>query len=151
MKSLKEQLNESTNVNESVLGAAGGVIAGLIGFTVVKSVVKGLVTAGAEIVFNHEYKKMEKEYIPRMESLLEKYPKSYKWAKNFYDKNSVQELLDRTDGTLGQTFFIIDIFREDDWSDEDKKEFEKLWERSATINSIMRKKLSEALWKGISK
>ena len=71
MKTLKEQLNESIELNESVLGIAGGIVAGIIGYKVVKGIIKGLATVGAEAIFKNECKKMEQEYIPKMEKLLQ--------------------------------------------------------------------------------
>ena len=150
MKTLKEQLNESIELNESVLGIAGGIVAGIIGYKVVKGIIKGLASVGAEAIFKNECKKMEQEYIPKMEKLLQKYPNSYKWAQEYYNQNSVQGLLDRTDGTLGQSLFTSDCFEQDDWTEEDKKEFEKLWDRSASVNKIIRKKISQDILKSFN-
>lgn len=147
MKNLKDNLTES--LNESVLGITIGVVAGLLGYKLVSSVMKSLVNAGITNIFDIKLKKdaklLEEIWIPRLEELLQAHPKSYEWIREYWNKDNVKDTLKRLNGTIGAITFVGDCISKDDWSEEDAKEFEKLWNKAFETNAKLWNKIVKDL------
>lgn len=126
MKSLQQSINESTQLNESILTVAGGIIAGIIGYKLIKSLLKGLIMFVGLKTASKELEKLENAQ-NKMTSILEKYPESQNEIKIKFE-NILNSKGGKTD-----SFKLYDLFiNENDkvfntWSSEDKTSFIKLW------------------------
>ena len=154
MKTLTEFINEETT-NESVLGIAGGVVVGLLGYTFVKGFIKGFASVGVKkLIDKHNadvVNNLENVLIPELESLLQAHPKSYDWAKSYWKKNNVEDLLKRMNGTFGSVTFVDNILSQDEWTEQDAKRINELWHKALTATKGMQKELSDNFLKIISK
>lgn len=157
MKSLTEVVNESLDqqnemVNEGLFTTVGGVLASLLGWKLIAVITAGLGVYGlikAKDKKALRYKEqMEKEWLPRMESLLNAHPKSRDYILNYYQESDDMISLERTlrlkshspIGKSGDFFFLRDLFNkvDDSWTEEEKQEFEKLWNNALKVTAEAR-------------
>lgn len=162
MKSLTEVVNEGLEqqnemVNEGLFTTVGGVLASLLGWKLIAVITAGLGVYGliksADKKTMRYKEKMEKEWLPRMEQLLNAHPKSREYVLNYAKSilDSEDDLsLERTislkshgfssTSKYGDYFFLKDLFTkvDDSWSEEEKQEFENLWNNALKVTSAAR-------------
>lgn len=147
MKNLSESINES--LNESVLGIAGGIVAGLVGWRLLKGVINGLSAAYIKAV--------EQTYLPRMDALLDKYPKTKEWVlKNTFagEKDDIRGVIDYSLGRLGGITLPKELKDATEkigepWDPKDWKEFEYLWDRCRGVMQKAHDEANEKLMKSL--
>lgn len=140
-------------VNEGLFTTVGGVLASILGWKLIAVFaaglgVYGLIKAKDKKVLRYK-EQMEKEWLPRMESLLNAHPKSRDYVLN-YNKSIFgdDELsLDRTirlksHGYIQarESLFLKDLWNkvDDTWTEEEKQEFEKLWNNALRVTAAAR-------------
>lgn len=159
MKSLTEFVNESLDqqnemVNEGMFTTVGGVLASILGWKLIAVItaglgVYGLIKAKDKKVLRYK-EQMEKEWLPRMESLLNAHPKSRDYILNYNksifgdDELSLERTIRLKSHSnvvkAGDYFFLRELFNEvdDTWTEEEKQEFEKLWNNAIKVTAEAR-------------
>lgn len=159
MKSLSEVVNESLDqqnemVNEGLFTTVGGVLASILGWKLIAVFaaglgVYGLIKSKDKRVLRYK-EQMEKEWLPRMESMLNAHPKSRDYILNYAktildaeDDLSLERTLKlKSHGYVGvrETLFLKDMWNkvDDSWTEEEKQEFENLWQNAIKITNEAR-------------
>lgn len=140
MKSLKESIDDS--INESMWAIAGGVIAGIIGWKIIKGMINGGAKALMATSENKLIAKVESEYIPQMQAILEKYPMAMERITQQY--HSLENAYKTASRRIIPSTVLDEIFGADDWHEEDKISFEKAFNATIEAERILMERLESA-------